>query len=157
MAEIRIDPQALAAFIRSSDGPIFRRTFELAQRVEDLARQRVGVSRDTFFSPGIETSSQNPGGHLRDAIVKRVEQTPRGFRILVGVFGALAQRAIFHHEGTRPHVIRARHLTARGQPGFLRFFWPKVGRIVYAREVHHPGTRPNPFLRSSLEDVMRTI
>jgi hypothetical protein len=43
-------------------------------------------------------------------------------------------------EGTRPHVIRAKR--AR----FLRFYWPKVGRVVYFKSVNHPGTKANPFM-----------
>lgn len=38
--------------------------------------------------------------------------------------------------GSRPHVIEAK-------PGKrLVFFWPKVGKVVYAQRVEHPGTRP---------------
>jgi hypothetical protein len=43
-------------------------------------------------------------------------------------------------EGTRPHVIRVKR--AR----FLRFYWPKVGRVVYFKSVNHPGTKANPFM-----------
>jgi hypothetical protein len=42
--------------------------------------------------------------------------------------------------GTRAHVIRARR--AR----YLRFFWRKLGRVVYFKSVRHPGTRPYRFL-----------
>jgi hypothetical protein len=49
------------------------------------------------------------------------------------------------HDGTRPHVIVPRNRKV------LRF---KVGgKIVYARRVNHPGTRPRPFLRQALADV----
>ena len=43
-------------------------------------------------------------------------------------------------EGTRPHIIRVRRAK------FLRFYWPKVGRVVYFKQVNHPGTKANPFL-----------
>jgi hypothetical protein len=46
----------------------------------------------------------------------------------------------FIQGGTRPHIIRAKN--AR----FLRFYWPKVGRVVYFKSVNHPGTRANPFM-----------
>lgn len=42
-------------------------------------------------------------------------------------------------EGTKPHPIVARRAK------FLRFFWPKVGRVVFFKSVNHPGTRPNRF------------
>jgi len=43
-------------------------------------------------------------------------------------------------EGTRPHIITA------NRKRFLRFFWPRAGKIVFFRSVHHPGTKPNPYI-----------
>ncbi len=42
--------------------------------------------------------------------------------------------------GTKPHIIRAKNAP------FLRFFWPKVGKVVFFKSVNHPGTKANPFL-----------
>lgn len=53
--------------------------------------------------------------------------------------------ARYVHDGTRPHVIRPRNAQV------LRF---RVGtRWVFARVVHHPGTRPRPFLDRALAEV----
>jgi len=50
--------------------------------------------------------------------------------------------AYLHHQGTKPHAIR----------GSLTF---RTGsRVTHARIVHHPGTRPNPFLRNALPAFM---
>jgi hypothetical protein len=51
-----------------------------------------------------------------------------------------ARHAKWLEHGTRAHVIRARR--AR----YLRFFWRKLGRVVYFKSVRHPGTRPYRFL-----------
>lgn len=52
------------------------------------------------------------------------------------------------NDGTRPHIIRPRQAKA------LKF---KIGgRTVYAKVVHHPGTRANPFLDKALADVARS-
>lgn len=51
------------------------------------------------------------------------------------------------HNGTRPHVIRPRNAQA------LRFVIG--GRVVYAKVVHHPGTKANPFLDRAVREVMR--
>lgn len=40
--------------------------------------------------------------------------------------------------GTGPHIIRAKNSE------FLRFV--VGGRVVFVREVHHPGTAPQPYL-----------
>lgn len=50
------------------------------------------------------------------------------------------------HDGTRPHIIRPR--TAKA----LRFVIG--GQVVYARVVHHPGTRARPFLDRALREVV---
>jgi len=48
----------------------------------------------------------------------------------------------YHHQGTRPHIIE----------GDLKF--RSGGRTVHTRIVHHPGTRPNPFLKNALPEFM---
>lgn len=50
------------------------------------------------------------------------------------------------NDGTRPHVIRPKNASV------LRFV--VGGRVVYARVVHHPGTRANPFLDRALREVV---
>lgn len=53
--------------------------------------------------------------------------------------------ATYVHDGTRPHIIRPRNAQV------LRF---RVGgQVVYARVVHHPGTRARPFLDRALREV----
>lgn len=85
---------------------------------------------------------------------------------VVGRVGTNVNYAIYVHEGTRPHIIRAKHANA------LVFFWPKVGAVTvvprqpktswsgyYAKGkrymigkgyVLHPGTKGRPFLRTAL-------
>lgn len=50
------------------------------------------------------------------------------------------------NDGTRPHPIRPKNAQA------LRF--TVGGQVVYAKVVHHPGTRPNPFLDRALRQVV---
>lgn len=56
------------------------------------------------------------------------------------------KKAVMHHEGTRPHVITPRRKQT------LRFH--HRGRIVYAKIVYHPGTRPNRFLTDQLSKLV---
>lgn len=79
-------------------------------------------------------------GALRDSIHMRLKR---------GVFGGLRLEvgsplsyAKMHHDGTRPHVILPNRQTV------LRF--SSGSRVVYSREVKHPGTRPNKFLSDNL-------
>ena len=64
-------------------------------------------------------------------------------RQTIRVGGDAAEYAVYVHEGTRPHVIRPRNKQVLAFNG-------REGR-VFAREVHHPGTRARPFLRNALE------
>ncbi|WP_149264291.1 HK97 gp10 family phage protein [Actinomadura sp. K4S16] len=59
----------------------------------------------------------------------------RGNRVYVGT-------SYWHHHeyGTRPHLILPRHKQA--------LYWPGARHPV--ARVHHPGTAPNPFLRTAL-------
>lgn len=69
----------------------------------------------------------------------------------VGVSKRTVPYAGFVMYGTRAHIIRARR--AR----FLRFYWPKVGRVVFFKSVNHPGTKANRFLERALNRVARDI
>lgn len=73
-------------------------------------------------------------GRLRSSI--RVILTPRGLRIIMVDYGKYVEF------GTPPHVIKPKSKKA------LKFKGPKGDVIV--RKVNHPGTRPNPFIRSTL-------
>lgn len=54
-----------------------------------------------------------------------------------------AKYAIYVHEGTRPHIIRAK--TAKG------LFWKGAAHPV--KQVKHPGTKPNRFMPRILKDA----
>lgn len=54
--------------------------------------------------------------------------------------------ARYVNDGTRPHVIRPKNAKV------LRFV--VGGQVVFARVVHHPGTRANPFLDRALREVV---
>lgn len=54
---------------------------------------------------------------------------------------------ILVHNGSPPHRIRPRR-----SGGYLRFVVD--GRVVYAREVNHPGYKGNPFLADALRQAV---
>lgn len=54
--------------------------------------------------------------------------------------GSDVRYALWHHQGTRPHMIVGRRV--------LRFV--KNGNVVFAHRVMHPGTRPNRYLSDNL-------
>jgi len=58
---------------------------------------------------------------------------------------------IFHVEfGTKPHVIKAK-------PGKALKFKTNGGQEIIVKQVNHPGTRPNPFVRDTIFRQLKTI
>jgi hypothetical protein len=133
-SKVVIRAEALAALLRSPDGPLGRHIITLAERVQELAKEQVGVS------------DNNEGGHLRDTIVKRVVQEGAGIAVYVGSSHPIA---LIHHEGTRPHQILP------NKASVLAF--EVGGQVVFATVVNHPGTAPNRFLTDPLRTVMASI
>lgn len=81
-------------------------------------------------------------GKLRDSIA--IVSTP-GKRVI----GPDVPYADFVELGTQPHVIRAK-------PGGTLAF-SVGGNTVYAAVVNHPGTKPNPFVKRSLDAVLSEL
>lgn len=135
-----MDPVKLAEVLRGPRGPVVRDLLEAGELVKREARRLVGVSKP---DPVPRTTAQRRPGTLRDSIVKRVK-TGGGDDVILEV-GSEDEIALWHHEGTRAHVIQA-----RTKPRLV-FYWPKVGRVVAFKRVNHPGTRPNRFLTNALK------
>jgi len=77
-------------------------------------------------------------GRLKKSIRKNVKPYK-------AVIGPAVPYAVYVEYGTRPHEILPVHARA------LRF--EVAGRVVFAARVHHPGTRPQPFVRETAEQI----
>ena len=91
-------------------------------------------------------------GRLKNSI--KVKSTTEGIII------AMVDYAKFVEFGTLPHIIKPKSKKA------LKFEIGKKARlegtkkgkdIVFAKEVHHPGTRPNPFIRNTIQNKLKKI
>lgn len=124
MARVRLDRAEL------------NRTIRGASRSELETSARQVMNRAKVLAP-VDT------GRLRASI--RVESRSfLGLRQRVTI-GSDVEYAAMVHDGTRPHIIRPKNAKV------LRF---RVGgRVVYARQVRHPGTRARPFLDRALREV----
>ena len=78
---------------------------------------------------------------------KSIRKVCRGFEAYV--FPTVPY-AFYVEYGTRPHLIRPVRASV------LRFE-TRSGEIVYTRLVRHPGTKPQPFIRETAEEVRRRI
>ena len=77
------------------------------------------------------------GGELRESIEHHMEE-------MTLVIEAHAPYSAFVEEGTRPHEIAAQ--------GPWSLWSPATGEY-FGETVHHPGTRPEPYLRPALYQV----
>jgi len=123
--EIDFKPSAVGMryTLKSPQGPVGRHMRTKAELVREMARVRVGKRTGALAMSLYINQSSNLTGQTIE-------------------IGSKLPYALLHHEGTRPHVIHAR------SGGTLRF--TSRNRVVYARTVMHPGTRPNRYLADSL-------
>lgn len=82
-------------------------------------------------------------GRLRSGNDSRIQE--QGLRVTGTVFNN-TKYAIFVHDPTKPHIIRPRSKKV------LRFLGAD-GATVFARQVNHPGTKGQPWLRRALEEI----
>lgn len=101
----------------------------------DLSRRATRVQLGAKAQTGVQS------GRNKQDITKQWVNS-RKDRLSIRV-GSSQRHALMHHEGTRPHVIRAR--TAKA----MRYV-NKRGQVVFARQVMHPGTTPNHYLTDNL-------
>lgn len=100
-------------------------------------RARVHVAR-AKADVGVRT------GALQRSIGFTESRIPGGRQVVIY---ARKSYATLHHEGTRPHLIRA--------SGNQRLVFPTSQGVRSARVVRHPGTRANKFLSRHLRSVWR--
>lgn len=88
--------------------------------------------------------------------------TPTG-RGVLGVLQNNASYAKAVHDGTVPHEIRAvRKKTLKFSPSTANHAAgtgggsTSTGQFVFPKAVQHPGTKPRPFLRRAMTDVVLT-
>lgn len=79
-------------------------------------------------------------GRLKESIAVDDVERGTGFMARVRIW-ARTPYAVFVELGTRPHIIRAKNAKVLADVEEGEFFGPLV---------HHPGTKANPFMRSSL-------
>jgi hypothetical protein len=110
--------------------PIIRRVHQrLTGRIVDLAKRN--APRDA--------------GRLREQI-RADEAFFSGLLTMHGGVTSHADYSVYVEKGTRPHVIR---------PRFARdLAFPWHGRTAFFKEVHHPGSRPKPFMAEAAREAI---
>jgi hypothetical protein len=109
-----------------------------ANQVESLVKERLRQAAPVGKGPG--------AGRLKDSIKS---ERVAGAASVVLTFTANVPYAGFVLEGTAPHDIRPRNAQA--------LHWTGPGGPVFARVVHHPGTRPDPFPERAIRPLEGVI
>lgn len=120
-----LDRGRIERMLRLPGGMVYRNMERRLLRVEAEAIRRAPGSMGTTIRAQIRRGS---GGDFQ------------------GVINVRHPAALYVIGGTRPHVIRP--VTAKA----LRF--TVGGQVVYARLVHHPGNKPNDFLKQALRAAL---
>ena len=103
---------------------------KLIERMTDIAFAAA------FWGAPIKT------GYLVSTVYKQVSDSE-------GVVGVAASYGKAVVEGTAPHEIRPTN------GNVLAFMI--AGKMIFTPIVHHPGTKPNPFLQNALEEAQSKV
>jgi hypothetical protein len=109
-----------------------------ANQVESLVKERLRQTAPVGKGPG--------AGRLRDSIKS---ERVAGAASVVLTFTAHVPYAGFVLAGTGPHDIRPRNAQA--------LHWTGPNGPMFARLVHHPGTRPDPFPERAIRPLEGAI
>lgn len=121
ITHLKIDAEAVTAYVRSKDGPIMQDIDRRAVRVQTVMRAYVRVRTGYLLSTIRKQRSYVRGSVTVIAGSKKIDYTA------------------YENYGTRPHEIAARNKK------YLRYV-TKGGQIVFAQRVHHPGTQGSHFI-----------
>jgi hypothetical protein len=108
----------------------------LAERFGGDVVQRVVEETADFAFDRMYSNAPWRTGNLAMSITKQVGEGWASIK-------PLAPYAIYVEKGTRPHEIYP--VNAR----CLAFASGMLGGVVFAMHVHHPGTKPNPFVEAT--------
>jgi hypothetical protein len=132
LTSIKMLPGEPRAFVY--EDPAFRNDLHrrMKGRVLPAAKRFVGVDTGR-----LRANTREQSGVLSSA--GPFSQVVSGW---TGTQGGSRSYVMPHHDGSPPHIIRARRAKA------LRFTWK--GEVVFFRQVRHPGTRGTKFLTRAL-------
>jgi hypothetical protein len=124
--KVTLYPGEPKLFVNDLDGPVVKDLLRRMRRVKFESRKLVRVRTGRLLSTIDTRVGSNSGGVYVDVVAGGRGITYTGYE----------------HDGTRPHVIRARRKKA------LRFMIN--GQVVFRTKVNHPGTTGTLFLTMAL-------
>lgn len=129
--------------VASADITALAQALRKSGKDSQATTQRVMVESANFLLTEMEIRVPVDSGELRRSLGVRVEID----RVVVGPDTPYAGYVEF---GTKPHDIKPK------KPGGVLVF-SAGGQKVFARVVHHPGTKAQPFVQESFEAWRKAI
>jgi hypothetical protein len=145
--KVILNPGAMAQLLKGPTGPVYRDLQVKGARV--LAQARIECPKSAA-GPSVPNDrrrgrKRQPGDLARSQVMRNGSYNGEP-AVFVGTQDPIGA---FVHEGTVPHLI----LPKNGK--HLVFYWGRAGRVVYLKQVHHPGSKPNRWLIRSLRVLGR--
>jgi HK97 gp10 family phage protein len=104
-----------------------------AKNFQGEVAQRIVEETADFAFEQMYKNAPGRSGYLAQSIKKTISEGKVDIK-------PLAPYAVFVEKGTAPHIIRPVNASC------LAFQVGMLGGMVFAKLVHHPGTKPNPFV-----------
>lgn len=133
-AEIKIDQAALLAQAAPPAGPIYLFFMRIGMEIDAAAKRLMSNDLVNVRTGNLRSSQQPPVVTVTGGKIELVIQNTASYALAV-------------HNGTKPHTINPRNkqvLTG----------WSYNGAPVFARIVHHPGTKARPFITDAVREVV---
>lgn len=117
-----------------------------AAATSQVTTQQVLVQSANHILAEMEARVPVRTGKLRGSLSIRVDTD----KVTIGPNENIAPYAGYVEFGTKPHTIRPK------RPGGVLAF-DVGGRTVFTKQVNHPGTRPQPYVRPAFEAWMDSL
>lgn len=139
---IDFNEREMDSLLRGEHGAVAR---DLAGKGERVAQ---GMKRRAPVSP--DGSHGRRSGYMRSKVGWELHRDVIGLYVDIGCSARTPDGKLYPlyvEFGTGPHTIRPKNPN-----GMLRWTGPD-GRVHFAKVVHHPGARAQPFIRPALDDL----
>lgn len=126
--------------VASADISRLAEALQMTAQQSGVTTQQVLVQSANHILAEMESRVPVKTGKLKTALTIRVESN----RVIIGPDPHVAPYAGYVEFDTKPHVIRPK------KPGGVLVFEIN-GTKIFTKEVHHPGTTAQPFVRPAFE------
>jgi HK97 gp10 family phage protein len=117
-----------------------------AAKQSGVTTQQVLISSSNELLADMQSRVPVKTGKLRTSLGIQVE----GDKVTIGPNLNIAPYANYVEFGTKPHEIRPK-------PGNKVLVFQVNGRRVFTRLVHHPGTKPQPYVQPAFEEWVDSL